>query len=144
MSSIEVQGVKRDEKLDMVLRMAGEATRTFIDAMKDMEDRMSFKAFTIRKFADDEDGKKMDAFIDLLQAAIVMHIEKIDKEISKHYNLDTSTEKLDDEVVVWLHARNKSDEHHSDEVQIEKEPEHPTTEVSIPHGSGIHAFSITE
>ena len=115
--------------------MTKRATETFLEALPNMEDRMSFKAFTIRKFADDESGAKMDAFVDVVQTSIVMHMGEIDATVVEKYNFDTSVERCEEEVVLWLHARHKADAHHDEEMKREEEAEEETHSVDAEHSN---------
>lgn len=118
---VEVQGVKEDPKLTAMLEMTKKATVTFLDALKDMEARMSFKAFTVKRFEDDTDWAKMDAFMDLLQSAIVMHMGEIDADVVKRYNMDCSVEHVEDEAILWIHGRHKEDLEHAEQPAKDEE-----------------------
>lgn len=124
---IEIQGAKEDAKLNALLEMTKRATETFLDALPNMEDRMSFKAFTIKKFADDESGEKMDAFVDVVQSSIVMHIGQIDVDVVKRYDFDMSVERGDEEVVMWLHARHKADAEEEEQMESEEHADEHST-----------------
>lgn len=131
---VEVQGVKEDAKLGAMLQLTKQATETFLDALKDMQHRMSFKAFTVKRFEDDTDWEKMDAFMDLLQSAIVMALGQIDPESVKKYNMDCSVEHVGDEAILWMHGRHKEDLEHAE--QPAKEDEVDMKECENEHSEG--------
>jgi hypothetical protein len=116
--AVEVQGVAKDEKLNAMMEMSKMATRTFLDALPEMTDRMSFKAFTVKKFDEDEDGAKMNSFMDILQTSIIVHMGELDPDCVQRYNFDTSIESDNEYSVLWIHARGKHEKYHSEEVTL--------------------------
>ena len=125
---VEVRGVEQDERLAHMLAMCKTAMDTFVGALPDMKERMSFKAFTIKAFEGEEAKEKMDSVCDLLQTGLVMAIQD-QKELLEVYNFDVSIQAEEVETVLWLHARHKADEKHDDSVEPE-EAEHSGCEAN--------------
>lgn len=109
---VELRGAEPDERLQAIIAQCKTAMDTFVNALPDMKERMSFKAFTIRAFEGEDAKEKMDSVVDVLQTGLVMAIgERTD--LMKQYNLDCSVQTEETETVLWLHARHTEDKDHN-------------------------------
>jgi hypothetical protein len=108
---MQVKGEKKDARLEEIKKMVNKAVETFVEASKDAEYKMSFKAFTLGGDMDLEAQYKLSDII-LTQAAIHLK-EYTPHSIDKYtYSCATSVEENGDEknLVVWFNFSRETPE----------------------------------
>ena len=98
-----VKGEKKNERLEQIKQTVNKAVEIFVDAAKEAENKMAFKAFTLGGDMDLEAQYKLSDII-LTQAAIHLK-EYTPHSIDKYtYSCATSVEENGDEknLVVWF------------------------------------------
>jgi hypothetical protein len=91
------------------LDKATEAADTFLNAIADMEERLSFKAFTLGGALTRE---QKNSLLDLLMTQIAIRIKEMGPEVMEEKNITSSVDEGDELVeaqdfVLWLHATNE-------------------------------------
>lgn len=95
-------GGKKDEKLEELKKVVNSAVETFVDASKKAEEKMSFRAFTLR----DMDIEKQYALSDIILTQAAIHLSEYTPHSLEKYTYTTATtiEEEDDEkhLVLWF------------------------------------------
>jgi hypothetical protein len=102
MGKLQYRG-EEDERLKALKDMVKNAVEIFVEALSGMDERMSFKAFTLPK-REVEDEVKM--LVDVLMTAIAIEVkEQMGDKLDK-IAVNCSTD-VDDEgnSIVWIHAK---------------------------------------
>jgi DNA polymerase/3'-5' exonuclease PolX len=90
-----------DPKLKAMLDKATEAADMFLNALADMEERMSFKVFTIGGGLTRD---QRNTILDLLMTQIAMRIKEVAPQVMEEKTITSSVEEGETEFVMWLHA----------------------------------------
>ena len=109
-----------DPKLKAILDKATEAADTFLNAIADMQERLSFKAFTLGGGLTRE---QKNSLLDLLMTQIAIRIKEMGPEVMEEKTITSSVDEgseENDDFVLWLHATNEK-------------PAPPTKEEPFPH-----------
>ena len=116
-----------DPKLKAILDKANEAADTFLNAVADMSEQMSFKAFTI---GGEMTREQKNFLLDLLMTQICIRIKEVAPTLVDEKTITSSVEEGEVDYVLWLHAKNEKPE----EVKSEVPYPHfdPTAEVIVP------------
>jgi len=93
-----------DPKLKAILDKATEAADTFLNAIADMQERLSFKAFTIGGGLSRE---QKNSLLDLLMTQIAIRIKEMGPEVMEEKTITSSVEEGEEDFVLWLHATNE-------------------------------------
>lgn len=98
-----------DPKLKAILDKATEAADTFLNAIADMQERLSFKAFTLGGALTRE---QKNSLLDLLMTQIAIRIKEMGPEVMEEKTITSSVDEGDELVegqdfVLWLHATNE-------------------------------------
>ena len=96
----------QDPGLATILGIVDQAVGTFVAALPAMTHALRYKAFTIRKFEGEHADEQWKSFEDLIQAAVIQKLEP-HRDLVQKYDMDMSSEILEDEYVIWIHARVK-------------------------------------
>ncbi len=98
-----VKGEKKDERLEEIKATVNKAVEIFVEAAKEAEDKMAFKAFTL---GGDMDLEAQYKFSDIILTQAAIHLkEYTPHSIDKYtYSCATSVEENGDEknLVVWF------------------------------------------
>ena len=106
-----------DPNLKAFLDKATEAADTFLNAIADMEERLSFKAFTIGGAMTKE---QKNAILDILMTQMAIRVKEMAPTIMNEKTITSSVEDGENEMVMWMHATNVK-------------PEAPAAEVPYAH-----------
>lgn len=83
------------------------AVKVFVEGLEKCQNEMSFMAITITHFQNDPEGLRMASEIDCFKTCFA-NIFKYDyPTIVEKFDLDVTTDKNEEGVQVWLHARKK-------------------------------------
>lgn len=90
-----------------IFNMCEEVCDKFVEGLSKCDGYMEFKAFTIRKFEDDEEGKKMTHWVDVFNVGFMGSLDHRIDLSSTEYDMDMTEEDVGDSVEIWYHARKK-------------------------------------
>ena len=107
----------KDPKLKAILDQANTAADTFLNAVADMQEHMSFKAFTIGGGLTRE---QKNSLLDLIMTQVAIRIKEVGPEVMEEKTITSSVEEGEEEFVMWLHAK-------------AEKPAAPESEVPFPH-----------
>jgi hypothetical protein len=96
-----------DPKLQAVIDLANRATDTFIEAIPTMQERMSFKAFSIGGGLTDD---QKNSLLDVIMTQTAIRIKEKAPELMEQKTITSSVETGPEEFVMWLHATNEKPE----------------------------------
>lgn len=95
-------GVKQDKQLEDLKKMVNIAVETFVDASKKAEEKMAFRAFTLR----DMELDKAYALSDIILTQAAIHLSEYTPHSLDKYTYTTATavetEDETDSLVVWF------------------------------------------
>ena len=80
-------GAKQDERLEELKKMVNTAVETFVEAAKKAEDKMAFKAFTLR----DMELDKAYALSDIILTQAAIHLSEYTPHSLNKYTYTTAT-----------------------------------------------------
>jgi hypothetical protein len=101
---VHVKSSVVDPKLKALLDMADQATDTFLEACKTMNDRLSFKAFTIGGALTKE---QKNSLLDVIMTQIAIRLKAVAPHLMEEINITCSVESGDEDFVLWVHACNE-------------------------------------
>ena len=123
-----------DPTLKAILDKATEAADTFINAVADMVEQMSFKAFTI---TGEFNREQRNYLLDMLMTQIALRIKEMAPEMMEEKTITSSVEEGETEFVMWLHA--KAEKPAAPEAEVPFAHFDPKAEVVVPTISIVSA-----
>lgn len=90
-----------DKQTQAIMEMANKVADTFIEAIPKMDDRLSFKAFTI---GGDMSKEQKNAILDIVMVQITARLKEKAPELLEEKTITGATENTETEMVFWLHA----------------------------------------
>jgi hypothetical protein len=113
---------KKDERLEALKEQVNNAVKIFVEAIPDMEERLSFKAFTLGEMP----KKQAEALSDLILTQSAIALKEQVPDLMEKMSFACSTTVEDECVCIWLHACNVKPEKASN-VELTEEDVHPLT-----------------
>jgi hypothetical protein len=101
---VELQGAKKDERMEFVLNMTEKAIGIFTKAIEESSEEhqeISFKAFQLMV----ESEQEAKAVFDVIMTAVAIELNKQAQELIKKYTFFHSIETLEKGYALYLHCR---------------------------------------
>ncbi len=101
---VQLQGAKKDERMEFVLNMTEKAIGIFTKAIEESSEEhqeISFKAFQLMV----ESEQEAKAVFDVIMTAVAIELNKQAQELIKKYTFFHSIETLEKGYALYLHCR---------------------------------------
>lgn len=105
--NLQAQLARQSPATQVILDFSEKAVKMFTDGLEKCENQMSFMALVLAHFPNDPEGLRMASEIDCIKTSIANVFKYDYPNVVETFDLDITTDKYEDGVQIWLHARKK-------------------------------------